>query len=115
LKHQNFYNKPFFETSHLGENVKTFAKAKHNQNVGISLGYFVFPNNHHKCGPICKKIIQSGHPNTIFEHSLLLIHTTHEHLVISMSKADVISSDLSFQDKLSYSPPNLSHFLRHIM
>ncbi len=115
MKPQNPYNKPCFESAPLGENVKTFAGAKQNQNVGIYLCYFIFPKNHHKCGPIGKKSsnpVTMSYTYTIFEHSLLLIHTTHEHLVISMSKADIISSDLSFQDKLSYSPPNLSHFLR---
>jgi len=44
-KSQNIYNKPCFETAYIGENVKNLLKQKVDQNVAISLGYFIFSKN----------------------------------------------------------------------
>jgi len=46
FKPQNTYNKPWFETAQLGENVKKkIDQAKHSQKVAISFGCITFPKS----------------------------------------------------------------------
>jgi hypothetical protein len=48
MKPSNTYNKPCSETAYFSENVINLLKQKVAQNVTISLGYFIFSNNHNE-------------------------------------------------------------------
>ncbi len=73
FKPKNTYNKPYFETAYLGENVINLLQQKVAQNIAISSGYFIFSKNHNEPPKVAQLAKKSPSLVALFHVYIMLL------------------------------------------